>query len=81
MEKTGWVFVQIGTLDIFERHGLDLTDEQKDKMIQIAEAAYIGSGGRFGLAELLYFITQTPGIYGIPISPGGRHENHEHHAT
>ena len=45
--------------DIFEKFGLDLTAEQKERLEQIAIDANIQSGGHFSLVELLYGLTHT----------------------
>ena len=42
--------------DVFEKLGMDLTDDQKQRILEIAEAAFIVSGGRHGLAELLHVL-------------------------
>lgn len=45
--------------DIFEKFGLDLTDEQKAQLVNVALDANILSRGRFGLIELLHGLTQA----------------------
>jgi hypothetical protein len=39
--------------DAFERYGLDLTEEEKAKLLEIASVYYANSGGAVGLWELL----------------------------
>lgn len=45
--------------DIFERAGLELTEEHKAKLTALGDAAYVQSAGRFGLGELIQFVTGT----------------------
>ena len=47
-------------LDIFERFGMQLSDQQKLDILNIADAALISSCGRYGLVELLYFLSRQP---------------------
>jgi len=46
-------------LDIFELCDLDLTDEQKKQLMDIADNEFIASGGSVGLDELLQILTRA----------------------
>jgi len=46
-------------LDIFEKFGMDLTDNQKERILDVANTALVASGGRVGLIELLYFLSTS----------------------
>ena len=50
--------------DIFERAGLELSEEHKAKLTALGEAAYVQSNGHFGLDELIQFVTTTTSALG-----------------
>lgn len=46
--------------DIFERAGLQLTEEQKAEIQFMAQELHVASRGLFGLVELMRLLTSNP---------------------